>query len=88
MSVEGVVADGAVTVIHVKWFGDHAIELTHKLEHTGAVGNRLLYRSDEEKLRIIDDRAQILTTPGAVPIYSPLRHRVTITLHITSDCAI
>ncbi|NVM22694.1 MAG: DUF3883 domain-containing protein [Desulfobacterales bacterium] len=54
VSVEGVVADGAVTVIHVKWFGDHAIELTHKLEHTGAVGNRLLYRSDEEKLRIID----------------------------------
>ena len=53
-SVEGVATDGPVTVIHVKWFGDHAVELTYKLEHTGTVGNRLLYRSDEEKLRIID----------------------------------
>jgi superfamily II DNA or RNA helicase len=57
-SVEGVIADSPVTVIHVKWFGGHSVELTYKLEQTGTVGNRLLYRSDEEKLRIID------TSPG------------------------
>lgn len=52
--VEGIVAGEPVTVIHVKWFGGHAVELTYKIEQTGTVGNRLLYRSDEEKLRIID----------------------------------
>ncbi len=40
--------------MYVKWFGGHAVELTYKIEQTGTVGNRLLYRSDEEKLRIID----------------------------------
>lgn len=53
-SIEGVVPDGPVTVIHVKWFGQQAIELTYKLDQTGAVANRLLYRSDEEKLRMVE----------------------------------
>jgi len=54
VAIEGVVADSPITVVHVKWFGGHAVELTYKIEQTGTVGNRLLYRSDEEKLRIID----------------------------------
>jgi len=54
VTIEGVIADSPVTVVHVKWFGGHAIELTYKIEQTGTVSNRLLYRSDEEKLRIVD----------------------------------
>ena len=54
VTLEGIIADSPVTVVHVKWFGGHALELTYKIEETGTVGNRLLYRSDEEKLRIID----------------------------------
>lgn len=54
VTIEGVIADSPVTVVHVKWFGGHALELTYKIEQTGTVGNRLLYRSDQEKLRIVD----------------------------------
>ena len=56
--VGGIVADHPVTVVHIKWFGGQAVELTYKIEATGAVGNRLLYRSDEDKLRVIDSIRQ------------------------------
>ena len=45
-SVGGVLPSGLVTVVNVQWFGQSAIELTYKVESTGAVGNRLLYRGD------------------------------------------
>ena len=53
-TVEGVLADRPVTVVNVQWFGQTAVELTYKLEATGEVGNRLLYRTDEECLRVVD----------------------------------
>jgi len=56
--VVGIVADYPVTVVHIKWFGGQAVELTYKIEATGAVGNRLLYRSDEDKLWGIDSIRQ------------------------------
>lgn len=52
VTVEGIIADIPVTAVHVKWFGSHAVELTYKNEQTGAVGNRLLFRSDEQNLSI------------------------------------
>lgn len=52
-AVIGVVPDQPVTVVDVKWFGASAVELTYKIEQTGAVFNRLLYRADEPNLRIV-----------------------------------
>lgn len=52
--VQGVVPGEPVTVVDVKWFGSSAVELTYKMEQTGAVSNRLLYRTDEPTLRVID----------------------------------
>lgn len=54
--VEGVIGDTPVAVISVKWFGQAAIDLTYKTEQTGALGSRLLYRSDEERLRIVEGK--------------------------------
>ncbi|MBE0481519.1 MAG: DEAD/DEAH box helicase, partial [Dehalococcoidia bacterium] len=54
--VDGVRSDGPVTVVSVQWFGQSAVELTYKLEATGAVANQLLYRTDEERLRISEGR--------------------------------
>jgi superfamily II DNA or RNA helicase len=45
-------------VVNVQWFGQTAVELTYKVEGTGAVGNRLLYRADEESLRIVEGKRQ------------------------------
>ncbi len=55
-SVEGVVADGPVEVVSVKWFGQTAVELTYKVGSTGAVSNRLLYRTDEDRLIVSERR--------------------------------
>lgn len=54
--VEGVRTDGPVTVVSAQWFGQSAVELTYKVESTGSVGNQLLYRTDEEHLRIVEGR--------------------------------
>ncbi|MDD5701026.1 MAG: helicase-related protein [Dehalococcoidales bacterium] len=56
-SVIGIVADRPVTIIHVKWFGQQAVELTFKDEHTGKVDNRLLYRTDENNLTIQEKKS-------------------------------
>jgi hypothetical protein len=42
VSIEGVVADRPVTVVHVKWFGGHALELTYKIEQTGTIGHEVV----------------------------------------------
>jgi hypothetical protein len=48
--VEGVKVDGPVTVVSVQWFCQSAVELTHKVESTGSVGNQFLHRADEQRL--------------------------------------
>ncbi len=58
--VEGIIADSPATVIHTKWFGEQAIELTYKNEQTGTVSNRLLYRSDEDALRLIETTSALV----------------------------
>ena len=55
---EGVLADGPVAVVSVQWFGQTAVELTYKVESTGAVGSQLLYRTDEERLQVAEGKRQ------------------------------
>jgi SNF2 family DNA or RNA helicase len=50
--VRGVLPDGAVTVLDVKWHGTVAVELTFK-DAQGKPSNELLYRTDEARLEIV-----------------------------------
>jgi SNF2 family DNA or RNA helicase len=50
-SVKGVLADGLVTVVDVKWIGTVAVELTYK-DAAGQLGSELLYRDREPTLEI------------------------------------
>ena len=52
-TVEGVLPDGFVTVVAVKWIGNAAIELTYK-DSKGALGSELIYRDQENDLRILE----------------------------------
>ena len=52
--IQGVVSDGSIEVVNVKWFGDTAVELTYKVPTTGLVGTRLLYRDDESSLEVVE----------------------------------
>jgi superfamily II DNA or RNA helicase len=49
--VRGVLPDGTVTVLDVKWHGSSAVELTFK-DAQGKPGNELLYRTDEARPEI------------------------------------
>lgn len=51
--VRGLVLNSAVTVIQVQWLGSEALEITFK-EPSGRVGSQLLFRSDEERLDIVE----------------------------------
>lgn len=50
-SVGGILPDGLVTVVSVKWFGSEALELTYK-DSAGKLANQLLYRHDEPRLEV------------------------------------
>jgi len=52
--VRGILPEGMVSVVSVRWFGNEAIELTYK-DQTGKVANQLLYRSDESKLSLVEE---------------------------------
>ncbi len=52
-SVKGVLPDGLVSVVDVKWIGTMAVELTFK-DSTGKLGNLLLYRDREPTLEIAE----------------------------------
>ncbi len=51
--VKGLITDGPVSVIDVKWFGSSCIELTFK-DQAGAVKNELLYRDAEARLELLE----------------------------------
>jgi len=51
-SVKGVLPDGLVTVVDVKWIGTIAVELTYK-DSAGRLGNELLYRDREPTLDVV-----------------------------------
>jgi superfamily II DNA or RNA helicase len=50
-SVRGILPDGLVTVVDVKWHGSSVVELTYK-DAAGRLGNELLYRHREPTLEI------------------------------------
>ncbi|MCU0735936.1 MAG: hypothetical protein MUF20_10505, partial [Methylotetracoccus sp.] len=52
-TVQGIVPNGAVTVVTVQWFGADALELTNK-DAAGKLRNELLYRHDEPRLAIVE----------------------------------
>jgi hypothetical protein len=52
-SVRGLVAGAAAKVVQVEWFGDQAVKVTFE-EPGGAVRNRLLYRTDEPSLEMVE----------------------------------
>jgi len=51
-SVSGVLPDGPVTVVDVRWHGSSVIELTYK-DARGRLGNELIYRDREPTLEIL-----------------------------------
>jgi SNF2 family DNA or RNA helicase len=52
-TVKGISSNSLISVVSVRWFGTEAIELTYK-DSTGAVANRLVYRSDEPTFSIAE----------------------------------
>ncbi len=52
-SIHGILPDGVVSVVSVQWFGSEAVELTYK-DAGGRVANQLLYRHDEERLKVVE----------------------------------
>ena len=52
-AVRGILAEGLVTVVSVRWFGSTALELTYKTPE-GKVANGLLYREDEPRLEVVE----------------------------------
>ena len=47
----GVVGDGAVTVVAVRWIGSNALQLTFRKDD-GLLDERLLYRDHEPRLTL------------------------------------
>ncbi len=50
-SIEGILPDGLVTVLDVKWLGTVALEVTYK-DSSGRLGNELIYRDREPSLKV------------------------------------
>ncbi|MDY0168741.1 MAG: DEAD/DEAH box helicase, partial [Thermoguttaceae bacterium] len=53
-AVKGVLPDGLVTVVDVKWIGSVAVELTYK-DAVGRLGSELLYRDREPTLEVVTE---------------------------------
>jgi superfamily II DNA or RNA helicase len=51
-SIRGILPDGPVTIVDVKWLGTTALELTYK-DVSGRLGNELLYRDNEPTLEVV-----------------------------------
>ena len=66
-TVQGLNPDGPVTVIKAEWFGTDAVEVTYKTA-AGGVANTLLYREDEDRLKL-DDHAKPWSFDGDGALY-------------------
>src|SRR5262245_15442192 len=51
-SVKGILPNGPVSIVDIKWHGSDVVELTYK-DATGGLGNELLYRDREIALEIV-----------------------------------
>src|SRR5690349_20241162 len=52
IALKGILPDGLVTVVDVRWYGTAAVELTYK-DAGGKLGHELLYRDREADLEIV-----------------------------------
>ena len=52
-TVRGILTDGQVTVVSVRWFGSDALELTYR-GAGGELGSEILYRDDEARLEVVE----------------------------------
>ena len=52
-AVRGILTDGLVTVVSVRWFGSDALELTYR-GTGGELGSEILYRDDEARLEVVE----------------------------------
>ncbi len=52
--IRGLIPRQDIIVVDVKWYGNDAVELTYK-DSSGKVGNQLIFRSDEERLKVITE---------------------------------
>src|SRR5438552_10802389 len=77
-SVKGILPDGLVTVIDVKWIGTVAVELTYK-DSAGNLGNELLYRDREPTLEIaVEGRPWSFDGDGAMFRLVSEAHRISL----------
>lgn len=63
ITVQGVTADGPVTVVAVRWHGTSALTLTYR-DRAGRVDERLLYRADEPLLDLAPGRKWVFDGDG------------------------
>ena len=52
-SVKGILPDGLVSVVDVKWIGTTAVELTYE-DSAGRLGSELIYRDREPTIEIAE----------------------------------
>jgi len=52
-AIKGILPDGLITVVDVKWIGTVAVEVTYK-DSTGRLGSELLYRDREPTLEVAE----------------------------------
>jgi SNF2 family DNA or RNA helicase len=50
-SIQGILPEGLVTILDVKWLGTVAVEVTYK-DSSGRLGNELIYRDREPTLKV------------------------------------
>ena len=53
-SVTGIAGNQPVNVVAVKWYGSAVLEITFK-NAQGQLASQLLYREDEERLKVVDN---------------------------------
>ena len=51
--IKGLAPGGAAKVVQIEWFGDQAVKVTYE-DATGSVGNRLVYRNEENSLEVVE----------------------------------
>ena len=51
-AVKGLSADRVAKIVQIEWFGDQAAKVTYE-DNAGRVGNRLVYRTDEPTLEVV-----------------------------------
>ncbi|MCC6382430.1 MAG: DEAD/DEAH box helicase, partial [Dehalococcoidia bacterium] len=75
-AVRGILSDGVVTVVDVKWYGSAVVELTYK-DPSGRVANELVYRDREPTLEVVTaGRAWSFDGDGALFRLAAEAHRI------------